>query len=122
MLRFIPIFIAALLMLAWATTGVAQPPQQGHQLRDIAREPTRASREARELRTPSQAPKPPQSASGVNQRQAVNLAKQKFVGNVLRITLVGQGRNQRYQIRMENQGKVFTVFVVVATGQVSNGQ
>ena len=53
--------------------------------------------------------------------QAVNLAKQRFPGNVLRAILVGEGANQRYQIRMENEGKVFTVFVNVATGRVTGG-
>lgn len=57
----------------------------------------------------------------VTQQQAVEIAKQRFAGNVLRISLVGEGNNQRYQIRMENEGKVFTVFVNVATGRISGG-
>lgn len=57
----------------------------------------------------------------VTQQQAVAIAKQRFAGNVLRISLVGEGNNQRYQIRMENEGKVFTVFVNVATGRISGG-
>ncbi len=57
----------------------------------------------------------------VTQLQAVEIAKQRFAGNVLRISLVGEGNDQRYQIRMENEGKVFTVFVNVATGRISGG-
>ena len=57
----------------------------------------------------------------VTQRQAVDIAKQRFAGNILRISLVGEGNNQRYQIRMENEGKVFTVFVNVTTGRISGG-
>jgi uncharacterized membrane protein YkoI len=57
----------------------------------------------------------------VTQQQAVEIAKQRFTGNILRISLVGEGNNQRYQIRMENEGKVFTVFVNVATGRISGG-
>ena len=57
----------------------------------------------------------------VTQQQAVAIAKQRFAGNILRISLVGEGNNQRYQIRMENEGKVFTVFVNVATGRISGG-
>ncbi|GJM13040.1 MAG: hypothetical protein DHS20C12_14430 [Pseudohongiella sp.] len=57
----------------------------------------------------------------VSQQQAVSIARQRFAGNVLRISLVGEGANQRYQIRMENEGKVFTVFVNVATGRISGG-
>lgn len=57
----------------------------------------------------------------VTQQQAVAIAKQRFAGSILRISLVGEGNNQRYQIRMENEGKVFTVFVNVATGRISGG-
>ena len=73
------------------------------------------SNSAREIRTN------PQANGRITERQAVNLAKQRFPGNVLRISLVGEGENQRYQIRMENEGKVFTVFVHVATGRVTGG-
>lgn len=63
----------------------------------------------------------PQANARVTERQAVALARQRFSGNILRISLVGEGNTQRYQIRMENEGKVFTVFVDVATGRVSGG-
>lgn len=62
-----------------------------------------------------------QQTTTINERQAVNLARQRFAGNILRISLIGEGSNQRYQIRMENQGKVFTVFVHATTGEVSGG-
>jgi hypothetical protein len=55
----------------------------------------------------------------VSERQAVELARAQFAGNVLRISLVGQGNGLRYQIRMENEGKVFTVFVNAINGRVS---
>ena len=57
----------------------------------------------------------------ISERQAVELARQHFPGNVLRISLVGQGANLRYQLRMENEGKVFTVFVDANSGVVSGG-
>ncbi len=60
-------------------------------------------------------------ANRISERQAVNLARQRFPGNILRISLVGEGPNQRYQIRMENEGKVFTVFVHATTGRVTGG-
>ncbi|MFM1895253.1 MAG: Peptidase propeptide and domain [Pseudomonadota bacterium] len=65
----------------------------------------------------------PAQASGVriSERQAVELARQQFGGNVLRISLVGEGSEQRYQLRMENEGKIFTVFVHAITGQVTGG-
>ena len=62
-----------------------------------------------------------QTNQRVTQIQAVEIAKQRFEGNVLRISLVGQGAAQRYQIRMENEGKVFTVFVNATTGRISGG-
>ena len=46
----------------------------------------------------------PQASGIISERQAVNLARQRFAGNILRISLVGEGNNRRYQIRMENQG------------------
>lgn len=70
---------------------------------------------ARDLR--SNAP----DTSKVSERQALILARQQYAGNILRISLIGDGENQRYQIRMENEGKVFTVFVHATTGKISGG-
>jgi len=77
-----------------------------------ATNPAQGSREVRQ---------PPQANATISESQAVALARQRFAGNILRISLVGEGVNQRYQIRMENEGKVFTVFVQVATGKVTGG-
>ena len=63
----------------------------------------------------------PQANAMISQRQAVNLAQQRFTGNILRISLIGEGDNRRYHIRMENEGKVFTVFVHAFTGRVEGG-
>lgn len=63
----------------------------------------------------------PQANARITEARAVELARQQFTGNILRISLIGEGDNQLYQIRMENEGKVFTVFVHVATGRVSGG-
>lgn len=65
----------------------------------------------------------PDSRTGlrIDERQAVALAREQFVGNVLRISLVGEGNNRRYQIRMENEGKVFTVYVHGISGKVTGG-
>ena len=63
----------------------------------------------------------PQANGIITERQAVNLARQQFAGNILRITLIGESAGQRYQIRMENAGKVFTVFVHAKTGEVTGG-
>lgn len=60
-------------------------------------------------------------AVSISRQQAVGLAKQRFPGNVLRITLIGEAENRRYQIRMENEGRVFTVYVHATSGTVSGG-
>ena len=70
---------------------------------------------ARDLR--SNAP----DTSKITERQAVILARQKFSGKLLRISQIGEGENKRYQIRMENEGKVFTVFVHATTGKIAGG-
>ena len=57
----------------------------------------------------------------ISERQAVTLARQKFEGNILRISLVGEGANRQYRIRMESEGRVFTVFVNASTGSVTGG-
>lgn len=103
------VYCVVLLGLA-AGSGYAQ--MLPIQLDQNAPNPTPGLREMRET---------PQTNSRVTESQAVELARQQFPGNILRISLIGEGENQRYQIRMENEGKVFTVFVHVATGRVSGG-
>jgi uncharacterized membrane protein YkoI len=97
------------LLIAVAEAGYGQrvPAIQPPQL-DNAANP----RDLRQTQTP---------APRITQRQALELAGQQITGNVLRISLVGQGNALRYQIRMENEGKIFTVFVDANTGAVSGG-
>jgi len=57
----------------------------------------------------------------LSERQAVAQARAKASGNVLRINLVGEGAKQRYQIRMEHDGNVFTLYVHARTGEVTQG-
>jgi uncharacterized membrane protein YkoI len=103
------IVIAVTLLMSVSSAGLAQrvPEIQPPQL-DISNNP----RNARQVETP---------APSISQRQAIELARQQFPGNILRITLIGQGNAIRYQIRMENEGKIFTVFVNANTGAVSGG-
>lgn len=97
------------LLLLWSQSvqGQVPPPLEQNQL-----DQTSPLREVRNSR---------QQSGVITERQAVNLARQRFAGNILRITLVGESSNQRYQIRMENSGKVFTVFVHVRNGEVTGG-
>ncbi len=66
-------------------------------------------------------PAPNASKLELTERQAVARARSEYSGNVLRISLVGNGANRRYQIRMEKEGKVFTLFVHARTGKITRG-
>ena len=110
MFKFSKLVLTAVLSLVLLSPGIAQvaPAVQPGQL-DIN---GNVSRDGRQAQT---------AAPRITERQAVSLARENFTGNVLRISLIGQGQNRRYQIRMENQGKIFTVFVNATTGEVSGG-
>lgn len=68
---------------------------------------------------PEQAQQQPASA-GINQKQALDIARARFSGNVISINEV-RARNaaMRYRIRMDNEGNIFTVFVDSRTGAVT---
>lgn len=104
-----PVFCAA---LVWMAAGLGYAQMLPIQLDHNAVNPNSGLRDIRQA---------PQAGTRITERQAVDLARQRFAGNVLRISLIGEGVNQRYQIRMENEGKVFTVFVHAATGRVTGG-
>lgn len=107
MLRVSLLLIATVMLLLQASPGNAQRlPGQPNGLTNPATQDIRRG---------------PQANVRIGERQAAELARQRFAGNILRISLVGQGANQQYQIRMEDKGKVFTVYVNATTGQVSGG-
>lgn len=110
MKRFVTLAATALVWMCLTTTGWAQAS-----LAQVDQNQLDRANPIRDIRNN------PQANNRINERQAVNLARQRFAGNILRISLVGEGPNQRYQIRMENQGKVFTVFVHAITGEVTGG-
>jgi len=107
----IKILLLAVYLLGLAQVGAAQlaPAVQPGQL-DINN--SNAPRDVRQAQVP---------APRISERQAIDLARQQFAGNVLRISLIAQGNSLIYQIRMENDGRVFTVFVDAMTGAVSGG-
>ncbi|MSR11600.1 MAG: hypothetical protein EXR84_07360 [Gammaproteobacteria bacterium] len=100
------------MMLSWMAAGAGYAQMLPIQLGQNAISPLPGLRENRST---------PQANARITEARAVELARQQFTGNILRISLIGEGDNQLYQIRMENEGKVFTVFVHVATGRVSGG-
>ena len=111
LIKLFKLFFLAGVFLVVSQSGLAQvsPSIQPGQL-DI--NSNTGARDVRQAQTP---------APRISQRQAISLARERFAGNVLRISLIGQGNNLRYQIRMENEGKIFTVFVNANTGAVSGG-
>ena len=106
------VVVTAVVLAGTASIGNAQllPFQQDQNQNQLDRRT-----DAREIRAN------PQAEVRITRAQAANLARQRFPGAILRVVLVGEGANQRYQIRMENEGKVFTVFVNAATGRVTGG-
>ena len=111
LIRLVKLFLLAGVFLFAMQPGLAQvsPSVRPGQL-DI--NSNSSPRDVRQAQTP---------APRISERQAIGLAREQFAGNVLRISLIGQGNNLRYQIRMENEGKIFTVFVNANTGAVSGG-
>jgi uncharacterized membrane protein YkoI len=106
--KHISVIVLGLSMLSLAVQGQAQLLPLQVEQNQLDR-----SNPLREIRNN------PQVNGRITDRQAVNLARQQFAGNILRVTLIGEPPNQRYQIRMENAGKVFTVFVHATTGEVT---
>ena len=111
MFKLLTSLLLSLALLAANNSGMAQlaPSVQPGQL-DINN--PNSPRDIRQSQVP---------APRISERQAIDLARQQFTGNVLRISLIGQGNALRYQIRMEDEGRIFTVFVDALTGAVSGG-
>lgn len=61
-----------------------------------------------------------QAQAGVTQKQALDIARARFPGNIISINEV-RLRNgvMRYRIRLDNNGNIITVFVDSRTGAVS---
>ncbi|GFZ81442.1 hypothetical protein GCM10011403_25900 [Pseudohongiella nitratireducens] len=57
----------------------------------------------------------------VNERQALQIARARFEGNVISINEVRQNGRVRFRIRMDNEGNIFTVYIDKATGVVIEG-
>ena len=57
----------------------------------------------------------------VNERQALQIARARFPGNVISINEVRQNGRIRFRIRMDNEGNIFTVYIDKATGVVIEG-
>lgn len=61
-------------------------------------------------------------AAQVSQRQALELVRTSFLGNVISINPVQQRGMLVYRVRMDNEGNIFTVYVNATTGVITREQ
>jgi uncharacterized membrane protein YkoI len=55
----------------------------------------------------------------VNQRQALERVRARFVGNVISVNEITENGVRRFRFRLDNEGSVYTVYVDRSTGRVS---
>lgn len=60
-----------------------------------------------------------QPARSVSERQALELVRARFPGNIISINEVRQGERIRFRVRIDNEGNIYTVYVDQSTGAVS---
>jgi uncharacterized membrane protein YkoI len=64
----------------------------------------------------------PAQAPRISQREALELVRARFPGNVVSISEVQQDGALQYRVRMDNEGNIFTVYVDAATGDIRREQ
>ncbi len=60
-----------------------------------------------------------QADGAISERQALDLVRARFPGNIISINEVRQGGRVRFRVRIDNEGNIYTVYVDQATGAVS---
>lgn len=55
----------------------------------------------------------------ISERQALELVRARFPGNIISINEVRQDGRIRFRVRIDNEGNIYTVYVDQATGAVS---
>ncbi len=58
----------------------------------------------------------------ISQREALELVRARFPGNVVSISEVQQDGALQYRVRMDNDGNIFTVYVDAVTGNIRREQ
>lgn len=58
----------------------------------------------------------------VSQRQALELVRARFQGNVISINEIQQRGELVYRVRLDNDGNIFTVYVNAVTGAITREQ
>ncbi len=61
-------------------------------------------------------------AARISQREALELVRARFPGNVVSISEVQQDGTLQYRVRMDNDGNIFTVYVDAVTGDIRREQ
>ncbi len=61
-------------------------------------------------------------APRISQREALELVRARFPGNVVSISEVQQDGALQYRVRMDNDGNIFTVYVDAVTGDIRREQ
>lgn len=60
-----------------------------------------------------------QSGEALSQREALELVRARFPGNIISINEVNQDGRIRFRIRIDNEGNIYTVYVDQATGAIT---
>lgn len=61
-------------------------------------------------------------APRISQREALELVRARFPGNVVSINEVQQAGGLQYRVRMDNEGNIYTVYVDAASGAIRREQ
>ncbi len=60
--------------------------------------------------------------AAVSQRQALELVRARYPGNVISINEVQQGGGLLYRVRMDNDGNIYTLYVDAGSGDITREQ
>ena len=61
-------------------------------------------------------------APRISQREALELVRARFPGNVVSINEVQQAGGLQYRVRMDNEGNIYTVYVDAVSGAIRREQ
>lgn len=65
---------------------------------------------------------PQEETPRISQRQALELVRARFPGNVVSINQVQLNEALQYRVRMDNEGSIYTVYVNADTGVITREQ
>ena len=65
------------------------------------------------------APPQEQAATAISQRQALEMVRARFPGNVVSINQVQRQNGVFYRVRMDDGGNIFTLYVNATNGEIT---